>query len=124
MTAWGRGTCAVLLVVTIVALLSQPVGAQGPFRIKYDVDRSDARRTRITGQVFNGGHVDALDVYVTAEALDARGKVVARGIAFVSPAIPQGVGSAFEAIVPAPATATKFRVRVSGYRLGAGEQAP
>jgi hypothetical protein len=112
----------ILLVVGVVVLLSTVAAAQGPFRITFNVDRSNPSRTRITGQVINEGRVDVVDVYVTAEAVDARGKVVARGISFVSSSIPQGGTAEFEAAVPAPATATSFRVKVSNFRVGLGSQ--
>ncbi len=59
-------------------------------------------------------------VYLT----DARGKVVARGITYVSARIP-GLGNApFVAKVPGVATATSFRASVSSFRAGLGTQAP
>jgi hypothetical protein len=94
--------------------------AQEPFRVTYTVDRAQTARTRLTGVVFNDARVEALDVYVTAEALDGAGKIVARGIAFVSPNIREGSSAPFEAVVPAPPTANHFRVRVTGFRLGLG----
>jgi len=112
----GRG----LLVAAMLVALVASGEAQGPFRITYNVDRSAAGRTKITGQVFNDGGTDVVDVSVTAEALDGGGKVVARGISFVSAAIRQNSSAPFEAVVPAPPTATSFRVRVSSYRPGMG----
>lgn len=93
--------------------------AQANFRVTHNVDRSAPARTRVTGMIYNQARVDVHDVYVTVEALDGAGKVVARGIAFVSPLIRQATGAAFEAVVPAGGAAT-FRVRVTGYRLGLG----
>jgi hypothetical protein len=110
----------------MLALVTASAAAQGPFRVTYNVDRSAPGRTRVIGQVFNDAPVDVVDVYVTAEAIDGNGKVVARGISFVSPSIRQGGSAPFEAAVPAPTSATNFRVRVSNYRqgLGTGAQAP
>src|SRR5262245_52765668 len=113
---FGRG----LLVAAMLAALVASVRAQGPFRITYDVDRSAPGRTKITGQVFNEAGRDVVDVSVTAEALDGGGKVVAGGIEFVSATIRQNGSARFEAVVPAPPTATSFRVRVSSYRPGMG----
>lgn len=112
----GRGLMAVAVLVMLVASAE----AQGPFRITYDVDRSTPGRTRIVGTVFNSAPTDVVDVSVTAEAVDGHGKVVARGISFVSAAIRQGTSAPFEAIVPAPPSATSFRVHVSNYRPGVG----
>jgi hypothetical protein len=105
-------------------LLAATSTAQAGFRIAFDVDRSQAARARVAGVIFNDARVEALDVYVTAEALDAAGAVVARGVAFVSPNIREGASAPFEALVPAPATATSFRVRVTGFRFGLGAQSP
>jgi len=112
-----------MMLAVALAVLHADAGAQDIFRLTWDVERNPGR-TRVTGQVVNQGRVDVVDVYVTAEALDANGKVVARGISFVSPSIPQGATAKFEAAVPAPPTATSFRVRVSNYRLGLGAAVP
>src|SRR5919201_1325519 len=104
------------LLALAVAMLAGVALAQESFRVTYNIDRSTPGRTKITGQVFNDARVDALDVYVTAEAVDGAGKVVARGISFVSPSIRQGGNASFDATVPAPPNATTFRVRVSNFR--------
>ena len=56
----------------------------------YSIAGGSRGRTRVTGHVFNDSATDVVDVYVTAEALDAGGKTVARGITYVSPNIKQG----------------------------------
>ena len=100
------------------------VEAQDSFRVTYTIDQSNPEQVQIAGTVFNDAIQDVFDVYVTAEALDARGKVVARGIAHVSARIP-GRGSApFVAKVPLVPAAVRYRAAVSGYRAGAGAQAP
>jgi hypothetical protein len=119
---FGRALAA----TAMLALMAASVPAQGLFRITYNIDRSSPGRTRIVGHVFNDARMDVVDVYVTAEALDTGGKIVARGITFVSPNIRQGGSAPFEAAVPAPPSAANFRVRVSSYRQGftGPEQAP
>lgn len=113
-----------LVTVAVLAVVVATAAAQAPFRITYNVDRAGGR-TRIAGHVFNDAPTDVIDVYVTAEAVDGNGKVVARGISFVSPSIRQGGSAPFEAAVPAPPTAMTFRVRVSNFRQGLGSlQAP
>jgi hypothetical protein len=114
------------MLVVGALVLAMSATAQENFRVTYDVDRGQADRTRIAGVVFNDSRVDMLNVYVTAEALDGAGQVVARGIAFVSPTIREGGHAPFEAVVPAPATAGRFRVRVTGFRhgLSGGGQSP
>jgi hypothetical protein len=105
--------------VACLVLLASASAAQD-FRVTYNADRSTADRTRVTGAVANVGRADVLDVHVTAEALDGGGKVLGRGIAFVSPNIPQGASAPFEAVIPVGSAAASFRVRVTSYRMGLG----
>lgn len=110
------------LVVALLVVLAPPgAGAQpGPFRVTYDVDRSVAERFQVRGTVLNEARFDAIDVYVTAEALDAGGKVVARGVAFVTSSLARGRSESFVANVPVVRNAVSFRVTVSSYRQGLG----
>jgi hypothetical protein len=113
-----------LAAAALVLLGAALAGAQENFRVTYNVDSSNPARTRVAGRVFNDARVDVFDVYVTAEAVDGAGKVLGRGIAFVSPQIGQGGSAAFEAVVPARGAAS-YRVQVTGFRLGLGAtQAP
>jgi hypothetical protein len=118
----GRGS-VVLLALVLVALVGAAHGQDG-FRIIYDVDRSRPDRARITGRVANERSDEIFEVNVTAEALDSRGKVVARGIAYVDSRIPGGDSRPFSVTVPTPAGASNFRVVVSSYRAGYGQQGP
>ncbi len=121
----GRRLRSAALGLGLIALAALAAEAQESFRVTYTVDGSNPARTHVTGFVFNDARVDVLDVYVTVEALDGARKVVARGIAFVSPAIPQGGNAPFDATVPAPPNTANFRVRVSSFRFGLGTlQAP
>src|SRR5919204_4562429 len=95
-----RATLTVAL--GVLALAAAVVGAQEQFRITWDVDRANPGRTRITGRVHNDTAVDVLNVYVTAEGVDAGGRVVARGVSFVASSIPPHSSAPFEASVPAP----------------------
>jgi hypothetical protein len=104
-------------------ILGAEVSAQENFRVTYETDTSNPARTRVTGVVFNDARSDVFDVHVTAEALNSAGKVVGRGIAFVSSQIRQGGSAPFEALVPAK-DAAKYRVRVTNFRLGMANQAP
>jgi hypothetical protein len=105
-------------------LLMARAGAAQDFQVTYNVDRGTPNRTRISGAVTNISRSDVLDVHITAEALDGGGKVIGRGISFVSPNIPQGASAPFEAVIPV-GTAANFRVRVTNYRQGlGGAQAP
>jgi hypothetical protein len=104
--------------------LALAAGAQDPFRITYAVDRGNPEHVQITGTVHNELMQDVFDVTVTAEALDARGKVVARGISHVSARIPGQGSSPFVCKIPAVTAAVRYRAAVSGYRAGTSPQAP
>jgi hypothetical protein len=107
------------LAVMVAAL---GAGAQESFRVTYSVDRSAPDQIQVTGTVHNDSMQDVFDVTVTAEALDGRGKVVARGIAHVSARIP-GRGSApFVCKVPLVPAAVRYQAAVSGYRAGVSPQ--
>ncbi len=111
---------AALACLAVLAAGAIPVLAQGTFNVTYQVDRSNPTRVELTGRVYNGANVDAVDVYVTAEARDASGKVLARGIAFVAQTIPARNAAEFSARVPAVAGTATFRVVVSSFRYGLG----
>lgn len=111
---------ALALGVGLVVASAPAAQGQENFRVTYSVDRSDPARTRVSGVVFNEARADVLDVYVTVEAVDGARKVIARGITFVSPSIPQGGSAPFDAAVPAPPSAASFRVRVTRYHFGLG----
>jgi hypothetical protein len=104
--------------VLIVALGASPALAQDGFRLSYDVDQSRPEKARLTGRVTNERAQDVFEVSVTAEALDARGKVVARGISFVDARIARGDTRVFSVTVPAVPGATNYRVMVSSFRPG------
>lgn len=110
--------------LALALLATGEARAQESFRITYQVDRSNPAQVRVVGWVFNDAPLDVLDVYVTAEALDSGGKVVARGIAFVASQIGNRAGAQFSATVPAVQGASRFRVRVTSFRLGLGPQSP
>jgi hypothetical protein len=114
----------VLLFAASLALIAGEARAQDGFRITYDVDRSRAERARLTGHVVNERSEDVFEVSVTAEALDAKGKVLARGITFVDSRIARGDGRPFSMNVPVVAGTTGFRVVVSSYRAGFSSQGP
>ncbi|HXJ81741.1 MAG TPA: FxLYD domain-containing protein [Candidatus Methylomirabilis sp.] len=105
-------------------LFAVPAATQARFRTTYNVKSRDARSVVLEGRVFNDTGVDVLDVWVTAEALSASGKVVGRGIAFVGSSIARGDSFPFEAKVPAAEDVENFRVSVSSYRSGREVQSP
>jgi hypothetical protein len=113
-----QGLGALVLAMALVALASDVARAQDGFRISYDVDRTRAERARITGRVVNERSEDVFEVNLTAEALDARGKVLSRGIAYVDSRIAHGDSRPFSVSVPTVAGTASFRVVVSSYRAG------
>ena len=106
--------------VALLALTTAPLPAraQGNFKVTYKVEQTDPTRVELVGRVFNGAAVDAVDVYVTAEAVDASGKVLARGISFVARFIPAQSAAEYSARIPNVPGTTAFRVGVSSFRFG------
>lgn len=119
----SRGFALALLALA-VALSITPSLAQPGFRITYDVDDSRPGRARLNGKLTNERPDDIFDVTITAEALDARGKVLARGISYVDSRIARGDTRTFAVTVPVVAGVTGFRVVVSSFRPGFGNQGP
>jgi hypothetical protein len=112
------------LTTILVVLGAEETRGQDGFRITYDVDRSRADRARLTGRVVNERADDVFEVSITAEALDARGKVLARGISYVDSRINRGDGRPFSMSVPTVAGTASFRVAVSSFRAGFATQGP
>jgi hypothetical protein len=123
-----RGTFAVALALLVIAaglgLSVEPARAQNGFRITYDVDRTRPDRARVTGRVVNERNEDVFEVSVTAEALDAKGKVLSKGIAYVDSKISRGDTRTFSMSVPTIAGTSEFRVVVSNFRAGMAPQGP
>jgi hypothetical protein len=112
------------IVAALAAAVAIAADAQQGFRVTYNIDRSNPGQIQIAGTVFNDSAQDAFDVSVTAEALDARDKVVARGIAHVSARIPSQGSAPFVCKVPLMPAAVRYRAAVSGFRAGTGTQTP
>ena len=122
-----RGTSAVVLVLLGLAgllLSAAPAVAQNGFKITYDIDRTRPDRARITGRLVNERAEDVYEVNLTAEALDAKGKVLSRGIAYVDSRISRGDGRSFSMSVPTVPGTADFRVSVSSFRLSGPPQGP
>jgi len=122
-----RGTSAVVLVLLGLAgllLSAAPAVAQNGFKITYDIDRTRPDRARITGRLVNERAEDVYEVNLTAEALDAKGKVLSRGIAYVDARISRGDGRSFSMSVPTVPGTSDFRVSVSSFRLSGPPQGP
>jgi len=107
------------LLTLAVVLAASAALAQAGFRISYDVaDDSRPGRARLNGKVTNERSQDVFEVSVTAEALDAKGKVIARGISYVDMRIAPGDTRTFSVTVPVVAGTTGYRVVVSSFRTG------
>lgn len=120
----GRRRALWTLVIGTATLASGVARAQDPFQVTFSVNRTGGTDpVRINGRVLNDGLVDVFDVYVTAEAVDGAGKILGRGIAFVSASIPARGLVPFVVSIPAAQNAASFRVRVSSFRQGIGHQA-
>ena len=122
-TRIGRRRAIFTAAVAALVLLPGLGHAFDPFNVTYTVERGGSGPVRVNGRVFNEGNQDVLDVYVTAEALDAGGKVLGRGLVFVSASIPPRGVAPFAISIPAAQNAASFRVRVSSFRQGFGQQA-
>jgi len=112
------------IVLAVLLVLAAEARGQDGFRITYEVDRTRAERARLTGRIVNERSEDVFEVSVTGEALDAKGKVLARGIAYVDSKIGRGDGRPFSLSVPTVAGTTNYRVVVSSFRAGFATQGP
>ncbi|MBI3637685.1 MAG: hypothetical protein HY216_15950 [Candidatus Rokubacteria bacterium] len=112
-----------VMALVLAVVLAGPATAFDPFRVTYTADRSRPESVTVSGRVVNEGRADALDVYVTAQALDATGRVVANGVTFVSSLIPPGGAAAYVARIPTVPGVVAFRVSVSSFRSGFSQQA-
>ena len=122
----GRAVTIALrvLVMTAIVLVGVPGAAQTPFRITYTVKERTAPAFLLEGRVFNDTGREAVDVWVTAQAVSASGKVLATGIAFVGPMIGKGASAGFLAKVPFVEGAESFRIAVTSFRSGGEVQSP
>jgi len=118
-----RLTVAVVLAVLCAALATSG-RAQENFRVTFTREQPASGPNIVTGTVYNDARLDAHDVYVTAQALNGAGKVVASGIAYVAGGIPAGRSANFTAKVPAMPGVERFHVTVSSARMGFGAQSP
>jgi hypothetical protein len=118
----ARLTFAVVLALLCAGAIGS-ASAQENFRVTYAREQPASGPSIISGTVFNDARLDAHDVYVTAQALNGPGKVVASGIAYVG-SIPGGRSANFTAKVPNVPGVERFHVTVSSARMGYGAQSP
>lgn len=109
--------------LALLASLAPPASAQEGFQVTFEVDQGTPGRVQLVGRVTNARPDDVVDVHVTAEALDRKGRVVASGITYVEGRINRGDSRPFVAVVPPVAGASRYRASVTSFR-SMGLQAP
>lgn len=116
MTRRTHPICAAIIAAAL-ALGAGLAAAQDGLRVTYDVDRTTRPgQARLNGRVVNDGGADAVEVSVHAEALNAAGRVVGRGVTYVDSRIARGDSRTFLVIVPNAAAAERFRVTATSVR--------
>jgi hypothetical protein len=109
---------------TVVLLLAARGMGEGPFHITYTPRARETQSIMLDGRVFNDSDREVLDVWVTTEALNPAGKVLATGITFVGSSVPSRGSVAFVAKLPYVEGAQSFRLAVSSYRNASMVQSP
>jgi len=127
---WDRlGRLPLLSCFVLVLLVGGPASAAAQtahsFRLTWAVDKTGPVVTEVSGRITNDARVEAIDVYVTVEGIDDKGKVLARGLTHVGSLRPSETGT-FTAKVPVVPGIHNYRANVSSFRfgLGGGNQAP
>ena len=110
------------LVAVLVIVLPGLTRAQTArnFRLTWNVEKTTPTSTEIAGRIANESRLEAFDVYLTVEALDEKGKILARGLTHVSPSIRPFASEPFVAKVPVVPGIASYRVLVSSFRFGLG----
>lgn len=110
------------VILLVVALAVEPAAGQAtPFRLTHTVDKGTQAQVTVTGRIFNDARADAIDVYVTADALDGSGKILASGVSYVGSVVAGG-SAVFLIKVPSARSATSFRVVVTSFKFGFAQQ--
>lgn len=116
---------AAITVTANLVLLSPVLGvAQPPFRVTFHRAPDEPSSLVLAGEVSNDGYRDVVDVWVTAQALNAAGRVVARGLAFVTRLLPRAQSTAFTVKLPRTEQVQDFRVFVSSFRYMFATESP
>jgi hypothetical protein len=118
-----RTPVGIVLTVCLV-LLGVGLATALPFRITFRRDRDEPTSIVLMAEVVNDGLRDVVDVWVTAEALNAGDQVVGRGIAFVTSSLPRRGTATFTIKVPRVEEARSFRLVVSSFRYASRVESP
>ena len=110
--------------MALITAVAVTVSAQDTLRVTYDVDLTTRPgQARLNGRVVNEGSAEAVDVNVSAEALNSAGRVVGRGFSYVDSRIARGDSRPFLIVVPNAGAAERFRVSATSVR-GFAPQGP
>ena len=115
---------ATVLTVSLLLLSGGRGAAQDQFRVSFQRQPDEPTSLVLAGIVANAGSRDVVDVWVTAQALDAGGRVVGRGVAFVSPMLRSRAEEKFVVKLPRAEQVQSFRVAVSSFRYLTGTESP
>jgi hypothetical protein len=107
------------VVVSVLVVLAVVGGAfaQSGFKVMQGEAKPMSSHVEVPGTIVNETRGEAFDVSITVEALSPTGKVVARGICFVSSRLPAGGSAPFVAKVPAVAGVNSYRAKVTSFRF-------
>ena len=114
------GLCVALCIV----LLDVGLVAAQPFHITVRREPDEPSSLVLAGDLANEGGRDVVDVWVTAEAMNAEGKVVARGLVFVTPMLRGRSSTPFTVKLPRVQEARAFRAAVSSFRYLHATESP
>ena len=113
-----------IILAMCLVLLGVGVATAQPFRTTFQRERDEPSSIVLMGEVFNDGLRDIVDVWVTADARNAEGKVVGRGVAFVTSFLRGGGTTTFTVKLPRAEQTHSFRLVVSSFRYASREQSP
>ena len=119
-----RRLAATVLTASLVLLSGRQGAAQEQFRVSFQRQPDEPTSLVLAGTLSNQGPRDVVDVWVTAEALDAGGRVVGRGVAFVSPLLRGRAETKFTVKLPRVEQVQSFRLSVSSFRYMTGTESP
>ncbi len=119
-----RLLAAIVLTANLVLLAAEPGGAQEQFRITFQRQPDEPTSLVLAGHLSNEGSRDVVDVWVAAEALNAGGRIVARGLAFVSPLLRSRADTKFTVKLPRVEQVQSFRMSVSSFRYLVRAESP
>jgi hypothetical protein len=118
-----RLLAATVLTATLV-LLSGGHGIAQEFRLTFERQPDEPTSLVLAGTVSNETSRDVVDVWVSAVALNASGRVVGRGLAFASPLLRSRAATNFTIKLPRVEQVQSFRVSVSSFRYLSGGESP